>query len=160
MKGEKINSELYNYCSLNKFEKARKLLEDNFDDIDLTYENGSFFDFAIVKKNVDMLNTLLQYYKQTKLQGDPETFDYKVAKQKLQIILQDAVDSFNISEEMQEVLNQYLPTEEGDNLEQELGETEDLSFHLLEDNDQGGNHYENSNQDVSLIGNYPPIDTH
>ena len=134
MKNKKINSEISDYCSLNKFEKAKEILKICIGDIDLTYKNGIYFVFAIKYNNVDMLNTLLTYYENTQLQDSPYTLKYWTAVNKLQIILQDAVDTFDISEEIQMVLDKYLPNEEAS--DQMLGEDENTMHILVENNFQ------------------------
>ena len=73
-----------------------------------------------------MLNFLLKYYEQTSLEGDSNSLEYKVAKYKLQQILQDAVNTFTPSKEIQEVLEKYLPKEEDVNSEQDLSDLENL----------------------------------
>lgn len=139
MKNERIHSEISDCCSLNKFEKAIKMLVSYVNDIDLTYKDGTYFRQAIKYNNVKMLNTLLEYYEKKQLKADPENqYAIPLAKQKLQIILQDAVKSFDVSSEMQEVLNQYLPTEEDSDSEQELDDIVmpffNKSIELTEDN--------------------------
>ena len=67
-----------------------------------------------------MLNTLIKYYERNQLQGDSNSLEYKVAKHKLQQILQDAVNTFTPSKEIQELLEKYLPKEEDSDPEQEL----------------------------------------
>ena len=54
------------------------------------------------------------------------THEYKVAKHKLQQILQDAVNTFTPSKEIQELLEKYLPKEEDVNSEQDLSDLENL----------------------------------
>lgn len=126
MKNKKIHSNLSDYLSLNQFERAKKVLEDYPNDIDVTYSDGIFFLFVIEENNLSMLNTLIKYYERNQLQGDSNSLEYKVAKHKLQQILQDAVNTFTISKEIQEVLEKYLPKEEDVNSEQDLSDLENL----------------------------------
>jgi len=123
MKDNTIYSEIADCCSLNKFAKAIKILSCHVNDIDLTYKNGIYFRFAIKHNNIEMLNTLFQYYEKTVLKDDPDTLEYKVAKHALQKILKDAINTFNISEEMQSVLDKYLPKEEGSDQEDDFDTT-------------------------------------
>jgi hypothetical protein len=112
--------QLFNNCRWNESRSVSKIL-DNKSDIDLTYNNGIYFRFAIKHNNVEMLNTLLQYFEKTKLQGDFENqYAIPCAKQQLQQILQDAVKSFDISEKIQKVLDNYIPKEEDSDQEQEI----------------------------------------
>ncbi len=126
MKNKKIHSNLSDYLSLNQFERAKKVLEDYPNDIDVTYSDGIFFLFVIEENNLSMLNTLIKYYERNQLQGDSNSLEYKVAKHKLQQILQDAVNTFTPSKEIQEVLEKYLPKEEDVNSEQDLSDLENL----------------------------------
>lgn len=126
MKNKKIHSNLSDYLSLNQFERAKKVLEDYPNDIDVTYSDGIFFLFVIEENNLSMLNTLIKYYERNQLQGDSNSLEYKVAKHKLQHILQDAVNTFTPSKEIQEVLEKYLPKEEDVNSEQDLSDLENL----------------------------------
>jgi len=153
MKNQRIHSDLSDYLSLNQFAKAKRLLENYPDDIDIIYKDGIFFRFAISEDNVGMFNTLLEYFEKTQLQGDSERLEYKVAKHKLQEILKDAVDTFNISEEMEAVLNRYIPKQDVD-LEQELDSIEDLmgfNFPKME-TDRGGDHNENNDPNLDFMG--------
>ena len=46
MKNKKIHSNLSDYLSLNQFERAKKVLEDYPNEIDVTYSDGIFFLFV------------------------------------------------------------------------------------------------------------------
>lgn len=116
---------LSDYCRWDDTNSVIKLLKQNFI-IDLTYNDGIYFRLSIKHNNIKMLNSLLQYYEQTSLKGDSNNLEYKVAKYKLQQILQDAVNTFTISKEIQEVLEKYLPKEEDVNSEQDLSDLENL----------------------------------
>jgi hypothetical protein len=104
--------QLSNYCRWDEDKGVNKVLNEDRG-IDVTAENGIYFRLAIKHNNIKILKTLLEYYENTQLQNEannqPTIF---LAKQKLQTILQDAVKSFDISREIQEVLVKYLPTEE------------------------------------------------
>lgn len=130
MSKERIYFDLCDYLSLGQFEVAQKVLDKNI--IDVTYDNGVFFDFTISKNNLDMLNSLLEYYEKTQLQGDSNSFEYKVAKHKLQQILQNAANTFNLSKEVQAVLDKYLPKEEDS--DQELDDLEDIQIPYFPNN--------------------------
>lgn len=135
------NIQLSNYCRWNETKGVSKVLDES-SDIDLTYENGIYFRLSIKHNNIKMLKTLLEYYEKTQLQGDSENqYMISLAKHKLQIILQDAVRSFDISSEMQKILNQYLPKEDDNDSEQGLEDIEiptfnigDITTKLIEDN--------------------------
>jgi len=116
---------LSDYCRWDDSNSVIKLLKQNFI-IDLTYNDGIYFRLSIKHNNIKMLNSILQYYEQTNLKGDSNSLEYKVAKYKLQQILQDAVNTFTPSKEMEVVLEKYLPKEEDVNSEQDLSDFENL----------------------------------
>lgn len=129
---------ILNYCCWNQNDHVVRLLKQS--DIDVMYKSGVYFTQAIRNNNIDMLNTLLEYYEKTQLRGDPENqYAIPLAKHKLQIILQEAVNTFDISEEMQAVLNQYLPTEEDSDQEQDI---EDIVIPFFNKSDEDIKHTE------------------
>jgi len=142
--------ELYDYCRRDQNSDIVQLFKQHLD-LDLTYKKGIYFRFAIKHNNVEMLKMLLEYYEKTQLQGDfGNQYAIPLAKQKLQTILQDAIKSFDISEEVQKVLNQYLSKEEDSDLEQELGDFGDIigfNFSKIDGNDPTNEHH-----DKPLIG--------
>ena len=102
---------LSDYVSWDDTKKVSDMLN-QYKDIDLTYDDGLYFKLSIKHDNSKMLNVLLQYYEQTKLKGNFDSIEYKVAKCKLQQILQDAENTFRLSKESQVVLEKYLLKEE------------------------------------------------
>jgi len=151
MKNKKIHSNLSDYLSLNQFERAKKVLEDYPNEIDVTYSDGIFFLFVIEENNLSMLNTLINYYERNQLQGDSNSLEYKVAKHKLQQILQDAVNTFTPSKEIQEVLEKYLPKEEDVNSEQDLSDIENLLGFGTEETHQFEEHTTDISGDLNEI---------
>jgi hypothetical protein len=121
---DEVYKDLSNFCRWNDNNLVNKLLREN-PDLDILYQEGRFLDFAIKHNNVKMLEELLAYFESTQLQGDSEELKYKVAKHKLQGILKDAVDTFKISQEIQVVLNQYIPQQDED-LEQAVNIDEEI----------------------------------
>lgn len=116
---------LADYVSWDDTKKVSDMLN-RYKNIDLVYDDGIYFKLSIKHDNIKMLNFLLQYYEQTNLKGDSNSLEYKVAKHKLQQILQDAVNTFTPSKEIQEVLEKYLPKEDDVNSEQDLSDFENL----------------------------------
>lgn len=105
---------LSNYISWDDAKEVKRLLEKE-DDIDLTYNEGLFFKLAIKHDNNEILNVLIEYFDKTQLkEKELDSMDYKLLKYELRKILENAVDSFEISEEMERVLAPYLPQEEED----------------------------------------------
>ena len=114
MKNKNTYFKLADYLSLGKFSRAITIIKDNPTELDITYDKGIFFDFAIKYNNTEMLSILINYFEQTQLQSDIDSREYQLAKYNLRKILENAVDSFKISEEMAKVLAPYLPQEEED----------------------------------------------
>ncbi len=114
---------LHDYCRHDKNSKAKRLLQED-QDIDLTHADGIYFKLAVKHKNLEMLNILLDYYTKTKLQADDhDSMEYKVASFKLRNILQEAIDKFEVSGEMQKALDPYISIAE-DTTDEELTDHE------------------------------------
>ena len=115
------NIQLSNYCRWDNYESVASLLNKH-SDIDIMYEEGKYFRFAIQNNNPKILGALLEYFEETHKHLDHESFEYKEQRQKLLEFLEDAADTFSISSAIQEVLDHhsiYLQ-EESDIDEQEL----------------------------------------
>jgi len=148
MKNEKALEDLYDYCRWNDNESVKDILEQSSEAIDILDDKGLFFRLAISANNIKMLNVLLDYYVKTQYHSNSENqYAIPFAKHKLQMILQEAVNKFDVSKEMQEILNPYLPKEEGNDLEQELGDIIGFNLSQIDDNEQIIDHH-----DKPLIG--------
>lgn len=119
------NKSLYNFCGWNDTKRVQELL-DLFDDIDILYENGVFFDLAISKNNVEICKFLLSYF-ETK-QFPIKNSKYQEAREKLVEILENATDSVELSPEIKEVLSPYIDFEssEHNTLNDSFSNLEDL----------------------------------
>jgi hypothetical protein len=102
---------LSDYCRWDDNSRLVKLLREQRN-LDLTQRDGVYFYLAVKHGNVAMLRTLLKYYEETKLQGDRESLEYKLAKHQLGNILEDAKERLDISPEIQEIIELYMPTDE------------------------------------------------
>ena len=131
MKNIITHIKLSNYCGWDQSGNVDRILN-QYTDIDLTYDNNIYFKLAIKHNNTKILGILLEYYEKTQLKGDSNSLEYKVAKHKLQTVLQDAINSVDISEEMQVVLDKYLPKEEDS--DQELDDLEDIQIPYFPNN--------------------------
>lgn len=116
---------LYDYCRMNKPELLAKILESSTEVMSITFEDGILFNIAISNKLYNVLNILLDYYKTTQLQSDTETIEYKLAQHKLTNILQEAINSYDISPTIQNLLKPYVNTNDDDS-EQDLSGFEEL----------------------------------
>lgn len=148
---------LSNYCRWNQSENAIRIMNED-QNIDIKHKDGEVFLFAIENNNPTILNSLIKYYEKNQLKGDFESIEYMVAKHKLQQILQDAVNTFTPSKEIQEILEKYLPKEDVDS-EQDLSDLEDLlGFDIEETFSQFEEH--NTTNNVVISGNNYVLEIH
>ena len=82
---------LYLHCTRHGNDEVQECLTKYADYIDLSYHEGSIFISAIScpKK----LNTLVEFYKETKMADPPGSMQYQAARKKLCDMLQDAYES-------------------------------------------------------------------
>lgn len=99
---------LYDYCCWKNLNKIKQLFNMYPDYIDLTEDDGKAFGLAVSFKSTDLLNSLLDFYKETKLQGDVESKEYKVAYHTLQYMLENALNQYTSSPEIEEIIAQYI----------------------------------------------------
>ena len=103
------NIQLSNYCRWNNCASVTKFLDEN-GDIDMSYENGIYFKFAFKHNNNDMLDILLPYYyNQHNLDKPIEDYslEQKKSKQALLQVLEECVETYDLSKEMTEVLKKH-----------------------------------------------------
>ena len=112
------NYNLYHYCRRDYTEKAVAILEKS-NDIDIFYEDGIFFKFAISKSNVEVCKSLLEYFNNK--QFPVKNQGYEEAKEKLTGILENATDGIELSKEMKEVLAPYIDFE--DSIDERLNDS-------------------------------------
>lgn len=104
---------LHKYCSWNDASGVRELLKSRANDIDLIDDsNGGVFTLLISCNYTSILRILIEFYEKRKLQGDPKSTDYRIAYKNLQDTIEAALMvSSKPSEEVNEIIAQYLPTE-------------------------------------------------
>ena len=127
---------LYGYSNSLYYKGVKELLEEYPDKIDIAFNEGLLFRIAINRESLDLLNILLDFYKTTKLSGDPETIEYKLAYYQLKSMLQDAADAHDVPPEIQKVIGPYLAADAENEDEQDLGGFDDIdvlvqSHHIL-----------------------------
>ena len=66
MKNNIYNNNLYTFFCTNDTNNIQKIL-DLFNEIDVLYENGVFFEFALSKGNIDACKALLNYFENISL---------------------------------------------------------------------------------------------
>lgn len=108
------NKDLYDFCRWNETEQVKQILN-NFNDIDVLYEEGSFFSFAISKNNTEICSALLKYFNEVQFPIKENNYEYQLHKNKLYKVLQEAVDMYEFSEEMKQVLLPYIKFGDSEN---------------------------------------------
>jgi len=148
-----MNSLIRDFCSADDANSVKQLL-DIFDNIDILYEEGIFFDLVIPKGNVEICKSLLNYF-ETK-QFPTKNTEYHEAREKLVEILENATDSVELSPEIKEILSPYIDFEnsEHDTLNDSFSNLEDLLvFNYDESHPQPEEH---NTANVALSGNNIP----
>lgn len=120
------NNNLYAFFCTNNINNIKKTL-DVFNQVDVLYENGTFFAFAISKGNVDVCKALLNYFE--KKQFPEKNREYEEAKGKLIEILENITSDMDISSEMQKVLSPYIDFEENIDIAR-LSDLDELDFNI------------------------------
>ncbi len=103
-----INKILYNNFCWNEQKEVIKILN-TYDNIDVFYKNGIFFEFALSKGNVDICNALLNYFENK--QFPIKNKAYKEEKDKLVEILENITSEMKLTSEIKKVLSPYIDFE-------------------------------------------------
>jgi hypothetical protein len=111
MSKEILHYNLYNYCSLNNFDKAKSVLTKDLGNIDVMYKNGALFEFSIIKNSTEMLKALLTYFEEK--QFPIKNSEYQEAREKLIKILENSI-SVELSLEMKKILSPYIDFEDSE----------------------------------------------
>lgn len=83
--------------------------------LDVLHYDGSFFIRAIEDNNYDIVNTLLEYFRNNQLSKyEPRSLEFSNLKKKMYDIIELAIEDVKLTEEMEKVLAPYLPQEEED----------------------------------------------
>lgn len=121
-------------------------------DLDVMYEDGTFFITAIEQNSYDIVNTLLEYFRNNQLSKyEPRSLEFSILKKKMYDIIELAIEDVKLTEEMEKVLAPYLPQEEED---YQL----DLINDLLVTEDSHNPDYETF--EAVKIGEHHPLDQH
>ena len=102
------NKDLYDFCNWNETKYVQSVLS-RFNNLDVLYEEGILFRFAISKGNSDICGSLLKYFDE--VQFPIKNKSYEEAKEKLTDILENATDGVELSQGMKEVLAPYIDFE-------------------------------------------------
>lgn len=125
---------IYDACNFNNPDSLQKILNicsDIYDEkVDITFDDGKLFSFAIAWEHTEVLSTLIDYYQKTQLNDlDKESLTYKYAKHKLEVIIADTLEAHTVSDKVLEIIKDYIPQEEATDAEDDLeDELADLSL--------------------------------
>ncbi len=103
--------QLSNYCRWDDSRNFAELLKKH-SDLDVTIKNGLCFIYAIKHKNSEILKSLLDYYEKTNLKDNYDSMEYKTAKHALRQILEEAIEQYPITSEIEDILKPYVTTDE------------------------------------------------
>lgn len=123
---EDVDNLLYLYCSGNKVDELKKLLENYRDIIDVTDDNGLYLSVPMAKGQYELLDTLLQHYENNQLKADSGTTAYKAAKHKLQVVLDSLLEEITVQDEaILRRVSPYTGSNEVESIRDDLSDLED-----------------------------------
>lgn len=123
-KNNMYNNNLYTFFCTDNTNNIKKTLE-LFDEIDVLYENGIFFNFAISKNNVYICNTLFNYFEN--IQFPIKNKNYEKAKVNLIKILENITSEMDLLPEMKKILSTYIYFEDSIDIDR-LNDFDELDF--------------------------------
>jgi hypothetical protein len=104
--------ELGNRISWQDIELVAKFLSLN-NNLDILYDNGTYFIRAIENNNYDIVETLLSYFKKNQLkQYKIGSFEYSSLNQQMYNIIRTAIEDTELSQDMEKLLHPYLNFED------------------------------------------------
>ena len=142
---------LYSFCCRNDTNQVKKTLaryNSKTDELDVLNGEGILFKIAISKNNFEICEALLSFFENKQNPNQQQ-------KDELKDILEEITSFSDISQEMQGVLEKYLPKEDFIS-EQDLSDLEDLLG--VYDVPQIEEHHSNTN--VTLSGNNYVLEIH
>ena len=101
------NDQLYDACRTQDVQEVSNLLKTLDCEIDIFYEDGSFFQFALSHNNLELSRALFLYFKQKEqsLQNDKQKlFKYRTL---LDNVLIEAFDTYEVSTEIKNLFIEY-----------------------------------------------------
>ena len=104
-----LDNQLSDFCRWNDSILVEKFLND-FKNLNVLHENGEMFRFAISKNNLEICNNLLRYFNSVQFLTKDNS-EYQNQKNKLCEVLEEAVEMYDISEEMKNILSPYVDFE-------------------------------------------------
>ena len=108
MTKQRFMNELSNYCCWDDIKSLKSFLENNANNIDFDDPIVQPFGIVISYNHAEALQTLLDFYTETKLQHPKNSMQYKTAFVDLQNLLYDAQDGCWPSDRIREMLKPYL----------------------------------------------------
>lgn len=114
---------LFDACRSNEFEKVKELLSSN-PNINIFYNDGKFFDFALSHKSLPMLEALLRH---CEVKSPEEINERMMFEYRLKSILSHALETHNVSQEIEDRILLYLA-----NFDQDTDDEQDIDFYSQE----------------------------
>ena len=103
-----VSKQLYDFCRYNIPKKAIELLNSN-DGIDLFYEKGYSFFFAIKNKDAKLLSKMIKYHmKDINPVPEERTLEENIHVYKLKTVIEEFESRHDIPEEVEELLEPFL----------------------------------------------------
>jgi|GEM_PF-6244674 len=103
------NANLVDYARMDWLEGVTDILKEP-SELDVLYDEGLAFWFAVDHKNAKMLNALLTYYKEHKLKTDLNSTEYQNNLDALYQVMDIIEEECEITTEVKEIIGDYLPT--------------------------------------------------
>jgi hypothetical protein len=110
---------LFDACRSNEFEEVKELLSSS-PNINIFYNDGKFFDFALSHKSLPMLEALLRH---CEVNSPQETNERMMFEYRLKSILSHALETHNVSQEIEDRISPYLA-----NFDQDTDDEQDIDF--------------------------------
>lgn len=108
MSKEKNMRKFLHHCSLNNVKAVQELLLEHRDDIDIMEDDGQVFSICVSYNFIDLLNVLLDFYKETKLKDSQDSTEYKISYHSLQYVLEDAIEQYTPSHDIKLIIDRYI----------------------------------------------------
>jgi len=100
--------ELSNSISWKNKDFVQDILSKN-KSLDLLYRDGKFFNMAIENDCIDIVVSLVSYFKNYQLaKYTPDSTEYLLLKNKLRSALETAIEDVELSQEMKKILSLYI----------------------------------------------------
>lgn len=153
---------LSRYICLGWPKQVQNILDRDYS-LDLMAYDGQFFNIAVEQKNCDVVKVLLDYFERRQLTKFPAgSNEFLWLKKQMSDVIQVAIEDVELSKDMEELLNLYLPKEETtdydiEDLMDDYAECETYSqpHTSYEEHDINNNGYSKlTAENIAILGKY------